>query len=107
MAKKKTPGGTAGKGGVNPAPTRDNQTVRIAAEARYMALQVPPEDASFARALDAQAEQKKTVYGACFLLSEKAAAEKAAAEKRAQFVWELSDREKALVKSLGKHGGAV
>ena len=32
MAKKKTPGGTAGKGGVNPAPTRDNQTVRIAAE---------------------------------------------------------------------------
>lgn len=59
MAKKKTPGGTAGKGGVNPAPTRDDQTVRIAAE------------------------------------------------KRAQFVWELSDREKALVKSLGKHGGAV
>ena len=32
MAKKKTPGGTAGKGGVNPAPTRDDQTVRIAAE---------------------------------------------------------------------------
>ena len=91
--------------------------IRIAPTARYMALQVPPEDASFARALDAQAEQKKTVYGACFLLSEKAAAkkaaaekaaaEKAAAEKRAQFVWELSDREKALVKSLGKHGGAV
>ena len=82
-----------------------------------MALQVPPEDASFARALDAQAEQKKAVYGACFLLSEKAAAEKAAAEKaaaekaaaekRAQFVWELSDREKALVKSLGTHGGVV
>ena len=86
--------------------------IRIAPTARYMALQVPPEDASFARALDAQAEQKKVVYGACFLLSEKAAAEKAAAEKaaaekRAQFVWELSDREKALIKSLGKHGGAV
>lgn len=32
MTKKKTPGGTAGKGGVNPAPTRDNHTVRIAAE---------------------------------------------------------------------------
>lgn len=32
MAKKKTPGGTAGKGGVNPAPTKDDQTVRIAAE---------------------------------------------------------------------------
>ena len=102
-------------------------SVLIAPTARYMALQVPPEDASFARALDSQAEQKKSVYGSCFLLSEKAtaekaaaekaaaekaaaekaAAEKAAAEKRAQFIWELSDREKALVKSLGKHGGAV
>ena len=82
-------------------------SIRISPTAKYMALQVPPEDASFARALDAQSAQKKTVYGACFLLSEKAAAEKAAAEKRAQFVWELSDREKALVKSLGKHGGAV
>lgn len=78
-------------------------SIRIAPTAKYVALQIPPEDASFARALDAQAEQKKTVYGACFLLSEKAAAEKAAAEKRAQFVWELSDREKKLVASLGKH----
>lgn len=41
MAKKKTPGGTAGKGGVNPAPTRDNQTVRIAAEQLTM---VPIDD---------------------------------------------------------------
>lgn len=41
MARKKTPGGTAGKGGVNPAPTRDNQTVRIAAEQLTM---VPIDD---------------------------------------------------------------
>ena len=41
MAKKKTPGGTAGKGSVNPAPTRDNQTVRIAAEQLTM---VPIDD---------------------------------------------------------------
>lgn len=41
MAKKKTPGGTAGRGGVNPAPTRDNQTVRIAAEQLTM---VPIDD---------------------------------------------------------------
>ncbi len=41
MAKKKTPGGTAGKGGVNPAPTRDDQTVRIAAEQLTM---VPIDD---------------------------------------------------------------
>ena len=98
-------------------------SIRIAPTAKYVALQIPPEDASFARALDAQAGQKKSVYGACFLLSEKAAAEKAAAEKvaaekaaaekvaaekaaaekRARFVWELSEREKELVKSLGKH----
>ena len=41
MARKKTPGGTAGKGGVNPAPTRDDQTVRIAAEQLTM---VPIDD---------------------------------------------------------------
>ena len=76
--------------------------MRIAPTARYMALQIPPEDASFTRSLDAQKEQKKTIYGACFLLSKKAAAEKAAAEKAARYVWELSDREKALVESLGK-----
>lgn len=41
MARKKTPGGTAGRGGVNPAPTRDDQTVRIAAEQLTM---VPIDD---------------------------------------------------------------
>ena len=41
MARKKTPGGTAGKGGVNPAPTKDDQTVRIAAEQLTM---VPIDD---------------------------------------------------------------
>lgn len=32
MAKAKKPGGNAGRGGVNPAPTADDKTVRIAAE---------------------------------------------------------------------------
>ena len=41
MAKKKTPGRTAGKDGVNPAPTRDDQAVRIAAEQLIM---VPIDD---------------------------------------------------------------
>lgn len=41
MAKAKRPGGTAGRGGVNPAPTRDDQTVRIAAEQLTM---VPIDD---------------------------------------------------------------
>ena len=96
--------------------------IRIAPTSRWMALRIPASDASFARALDAQREHGKTIYGASFLLSEKAAAEKtaaekaaaekaaaekaaaekAAAEKREQFVWELSDREKAIVAALGK-----
>ena len=81
--------------------------IRIAPTSRWMALRIPASDASFTRALDAQREQGKAIYGASFLLSEKAAAEKAAvekaaAEKREQFVWELSDREKAIVAALGK-----
>ena len=49
------------------------------------------------RAMDAQLEQGKTIYGCGLLLSERAAAERAAATK-----WQLSEREKALVKSLGR-----
>ena len=95
-------------------------------------LRVCQEDAVFIRALDAQKAMNRAIYGGGFLLSEKAAAEKAAAEKAAAekaaaekaaaekaaaekaaaekaaaHIWELSDREKALVKSLGKHGGSV
>ena len=47
------------------------------------------------RALDAQREKKKTIFGNGYLLSEKAAAEKAAAE-----TWELSARERKLVQLL-------
>ena len=80
--------------------------IRVALTSRWMALRIPASDASFARALDAQREQGKTIYGASFLLSEKAAAEKAAAEKAAAekaaaHVWELSDREKSIVAALG------
>jgi len=88
---------------------------------------VPREDASFIRALDSQRPHKKTVYGGGLLLSEKAAAEKAAAEKAAAekaaaekaaaekaaaekaaaHIWELSDRERAIVASLGRKEGAA
>lgn len=49
---------------------------------------------------------KKTLYGAGFLLSEKATAEKKAAEKKAAeknkvIAWELSDREKEIIERLG------
>jgi len=53
------------------------------------------------RALDAQKETKQAIYGSGYLISEKAAAEKAAAEKAAATVWELSDREKEIIKNLG------
>ena len=90
--------------------------------ARYENLKIAPNDAVFIRALDAQRDHGKGIYGTAFLLSEKtaaekaaaekaaaekaaaekAAAEKAAAEKAAAHVWELSDREKAIVAALGK-----
>ncbi len=47
--------------------------------------------------LDEQRKAGKTIFGKGFLLSEKAAAEKAAAEK-----WTLSEREKAIIRTLGK-----
>ena len=59
-------------------------------------LKIRKEDAYLIRALDMQKEQDKAIYGGGYLLSEKAAAEKAAAT-----VWTLSDREKAIIESLG------
>ena len=74
------------------------------------AMQIRDEDAIFVRALDAQREAGKAIYGGGFLLSEKAAAEKAAAEKAAaekaaagdpDRCWELSDRERAIIAAMG------
>ena len=67
-------------------------------------LRIPESDAAFIRALDAQRDAGKAIYGGGFLLSEKAAAEKAAAEKAAAEKWHLSERELALIAQLG--GGA-
>ena len=41
-----------------------------------------------------------TIFGGGLLLSEKAAAEKAAAEKAAAKCWQLSEREREIVRSL-------
>ena len=70
------------------------------------------EDCAFIRALDAQGEKGKTIYGAGFLLSERAAAERAAAERAAAeraaaeraaaTKWTLTDRERRLCEALGK-----
>ena len=98
--------------------------VVTAANAQYMAshdveLVVRREDCCFIPALDAQKAAGKAIFGGGLLLSdqaaakkaaaekaaaEKAAAEKAAAEKADYIVWELSNREKQIVATLGKGG---
>ena len=75
-------------------------------------LNIPPEDAIYTSALDAQREMKKTIFGGGFLLreraaaeraaaeraaAERAAAERAAAERAAAHVWTLSARERAML----------
>ena len=70
-------------------------------------LEIDEKDVHFIRALDSQKESGKGLFGSGFLLSEKAAAEKAAAEKAAAEkvdtnIWELSEREREIIKSLGK-----
>jgi hypothetical protein len=70
-------------------------------------LTIKREDSQYVRYLDSQKEYgDKAIFGSGYLLSEKAAAEKAAAEKAAAekaaaHVWELSEREWEIIKSLG------
>lgn len=69
-------------------------------------LKIRNSDTYFVRKLDEQAKNKKAIYGAGFLLSNKAAAERAAAERAASVaaqVWKLSDREINIIKSLGEN----
>ena len=69
--------------------------------AHGVSLEIGGSDAHFIRALDAQKASGKGLFGSGFLLSEKAAAEKAAAEKVNTDIWELSEREWAIVRGLG------
>ena len=82
-------------------------SVAMKSLARYgQLLQIPESDAAFIRALDAQREVGKAIYGAGFLLSEKAAAEKAAALRSIDGdgpkCWTLSERELGIIAELGK-----
>ena len=85
--------------------------------AHGIAYRVRPEEAHFVRKLDDQDRHGKTLYGAGFLISERAAAERAAAERAAAeraaaeraaaenasaTVWELSEREKKIIRTLGQ-----
>lgn len=79
---------------------------------------VKREDCTRIAKLDSQRPMGKTIFGGGLLLSEKAAAEKAAAEKATAaaaaekataaaekataHIWELSERERQIVASLGK-----
>ena len=86
--------------------------VITAARCKYYAAhgtvyRVRPEEAHFVRKLDDQDRLGKALYGAGFLISERAAAERAAAERAAAeaasaTVWALSDREKEIIRSLGQ-----
>ena len=69
------------------------------------------EDLSFTRALDSQRPLKKALFGAGYLISEQKALEQKALEQKAleqkareqeqRIYWELSDREKEIIKNLG------
>lgn len=72
------------------------------------------DDAALVSALDAQRLEGKGIYGKEFLLSESAAREAKAAEAKAaeadtvegaDYVWELSERERGIVAKLGKNEG--
>ena len=65
------------------------------------ALSIPWTDCVFIRELDAQKEAGASIYGGGLLLSERAAAERAAAERAAATTWPLSEREIALIATLG------
>ena len=74
-------------------------------------FEVRREDCAHIGKLDAQKEHGKGIFGSGLLLSERAAAERAAAERAAAeraaaeraraHVWELSDRERAIIAMLG------
>lgn len=68
-------------------------------------INIRPEEAEFTRQLERQKEIGKALFGAGFLISDRAAAEKAAAEKAAEvekIIFQLSSREKEIVARLSR-----
>ena len=70
------------------------QLNQLSAKGQYLTLD--EKEVFFTRTLD---NAKKGVFGACFLLSEKAAAERAVNDETHYI--ELSEREKEIIKKLG------
>jgi hypothetical protein len=68
-------------------------------------LQLSKNHVRHCKGLDSQKKYKKSLFGSGFLISEQAAAEKAVAEKAVAekakvIIWELSEREKNIIKEL-------
>ena len=89
------------------------QAARINAYSKYgIEFKVPKSESFFVSQLDAQKGKKKTIFGGGFLISERCAADRELAdreladrevEKREQVEhFELSDREKEIIKELSK-----
>ena len=75
-------------------------------------FKVKKEECIHIQAMDEQRKHKKGVFGGGLLLSDKAAAkraaaERAAAEKEKRIVWELSEREQAIIKRLNNETNRV
>ena len=71
--------------------------------ARYeIDFEIKRSESTHISSLDQQKEKGKTIFGSGLLISERAAAERAAAEKFEREVWELSERERAIVAALGR-----
>ena len=62
-------------------------------------FEMPKDECVFIRKLDAQTGS--AIYGSGFLISERLRAEREKAEREKVTVWELSDREREIIKSLG------
>ena len=79
------------------------QAARIKAYSRYgIEFKVPKSESFFIPRLDAQKEKKKAIFGGGFLVSERCAAERERAERERAEKFELSDREKEIIKNLSK-----
>ena len=65
-------------------------------------FRVPVSESLHIRALDAQKEDGKAVFGSAYLISERLKQEKEKAEREKAERWELSPREMKIVKSLGQ-----
>lgn len=91
-------------------PSNVTSAALLSKIAPYVNLKIDKKDCYLVSGLDSQKTKGKKIFGKGWLLSEKAAAEKAAAEKAAAekaaakeyTVWELSERERQIIESLGR-----